>query len=66
MKAFKLWVIAQNIVWSQNRAMEKINRTFKNEHEETVYELGMQWQAILYDLNLESWQWNRLPDEPRL
>jgi len=46
--------------------MEKINRTFKNEHEETVYELGMQWQAILYDLNLESWQWNRLPDESRL
>lgn len=66
MKAMRKTVICQNLLFSQNRQMEVINKEIKDDQNQQVYELGYCKNWVFYDLNAESFNWNRLDNETRL
>lgn len=65
-RAFKMTIFCQNMFWSQNRQLERVKREIRNDESgEIVYELGWQYGNIFYDMNAETWGWNREDGEGR-
>eukprot|EP00347_Sterkiella_histriomuscorum_P016179 403354185 len=64
--AFKMNVFFQNIYQSQNYQLERIYRKILENDGTHKYELSYQYQnPILYDMNVEMWDWNRKDNESR-
>ncbi|CDW85644.1 UNKNOWN [Stylonychia lemnae] len=64
MRAFKMHVFCQNFFNSQNFQQEKIKKVLKQKNGDKVYQLNFQLHyLVLYDLNVEMWDWNRRTNE---